>query len=236
MTHTAPALGKTAPRSAFRRTALLLVPLFLAGCGDSEIVAYRVPKSAAAPAPSPASETAAVENPHAAPMTAAPNTPPPMGGGAVPNATFATAEGPSLTWTPLAGWQPKTGSATRKGSYAIAGEGGATADLAITAFPGDVGGEVANVNRWRGQVQLAPLSDSDAAAALARLDVNGLKIAILDVASAEGADRVRMIGAMIPFGGSTWFFKLLGPDALVAAQKPAFLEFLKTVKPAAPTP
>ncbi len=234
MTHTAPALGKTSPRSALRRTALLFVPLFLAGCGDSEIAAYRVPKSAAAPAPA-ASETAAVENPHAAPMAAAANAPAPMGG-AMPNAAFATASGLPLAWTAPAEWQPKTGSATRKGSYAIAGEGGATADLAITAFPGDVGGEVANVNRWRGQVQLPPLSEADAAAALARLDINGLKIAILDVASAEGAERVRMIGAMIPFGGSTWFFKLLGPDALVAAQKPAFLEFLKTVKPAAPTP
>ena len=43
-----------------------------------------------------------------------------------------------------------------------------------------------------------------------------------------------MLGAMVPYEGAMWFFKLSGPDALVAATKPAFLEFLKTVKAAAP--
>ena len=42
----------------------------------------------------------------------------------------------------------------------------------------------------------------------------------------------RLIGAMVPVDGATWFFKLLGPDAIATAAKPAFLEFVKTIKPA----
>jgi len=37
----------------------------------------------------------------------------------------------------------------------------------------------------------------------------------------------------VPFEGATWFFKLMGPDKVVAQQKTAFMAFLDTVKPAA---
>ena len=40
----------------------------------------------------------------------------------------------------------------------------------------------------------------------------------------------RIVGAIVPVNGATWFFKLMGPDATVSAAKPAFLEFLKTVR------
>ena len=36
----------------------------------------------------------------------------------------------------------------RRGSYAVGADEKTAADLAITAFPGDVGGDLANVNRW----------------------------------------------------------------------------------------
>jgi hypothetical protein len=39
-----------------------------------------------------------------------------------------------------------------------------------------------------------------------------------------------MIGAIVPFEGATWFFKLTGPDTIVAQEKTAFMDFLKTIK------
>jgi hypothetical protein len=151
----------------------------------------------------------------------------------------ATAAGASLAWTAPAHWQPKAGSAMRKGTYAITGDGGAAAELAITAFPGDVGGEVANVNRWRGQLQLTPIAERDVAGAVTRLSANGLAITVLDVTNPSLTPPAHMIGAMVPYDGSTWFFKLTGSDALVAREKPAFLEFVQSIKPAPvarPTP
>ena len=151
-----------------------------------------------------------------------------MAGTAVP-----TAQGTGLAWTAPAHWQVKPATAMRKGSYTVPGEAGAAADLSITAFPGDVGGEPANVNRWRGQVSLPPLGEGDIAGAVTRLNENGLAIGVVDFAG-TGANPQRILGAMVPHEGSTWFFKLTGPDALVAKEKPAFLEFLKTIKPVAP--
>ena len=50
------------------------------------------------------------------------------------------------------------------------------------------------------------------------------------VGTGSGAQHI--LGAMIPYGGATWFVKLSGPDALVAKEKPAFLAFLDTIKAA----
>ena len=128
----------------------------------------------------------------------------------------------------------KSVSAMRKGSYAIPGSDGADGDLSVTAFPGDVGGKLANVNRWRGQLELPPLPEAELEGALTHLDINGLHADVVEFANPQAAKPQRLIGAMVPYEGATWFFKLTGPDALVAEQKEAFFAFLKTVKASAP--
>ena len=50
-------------------------------------------------------------------------------------------------------WVVKPPAPMRKATFGVPA-GSAEADLSITAFPGDVGGELANINRWRGQVGL----------------------------------------------------------------------------------
>jgi hypothetical protein len=145
-----------------------------------------------------------------------------------------TAGDAGLTWIAPAGWEPKPPGAMRKGSYTIAGAAGTTADVSITAFPGAVGGEFANINRWRGQLSLAPLVESELDASVTHLRQNGLTFTFVDLASTDATTSRRILGAMAPYEGAMWFFKLSGPDAFVATTKPAFLEFLATVKPATP--
>lgn len=120
----------------------------------------------------------------------------------------------------------------RKGSYAIAGENGAEADMSITAFPNDVGGELANVNRWRGQIQLPPVAEADLPSVVVRHDHNGLKFGEVDLLG-SGENPQRILGAWAAFGGDTWFFKLMGPDAVVAREKAAFSAFIDSIKPGA---
>ncbi len=145
-------------------------------------------------------------------------------GGDMANTPVVVASGLALTWTAPASWTPRQGSAMRKGTYQISGPEG-TADLAITAFPGDVGGNLANVNRWRGQLGLDPVASVEGA--LEPLSANGLQMLVFDGAN-QGT---RMLGAIVPRDNETWFFKMTGPDALVARSKPDFLAFLRTVKP-----
>jgi hypothetical protein len=206
----------------------------LASCSKPEIQTYRVAKD-----PVPAANTEAPHD-HASAGKAAPAAPKPppvspanAGGNSMANTAVATASGPGLTWTAPSHWKAKPASAMRKGSFTITGDGG-EADLAITAFPGDVGGELANLNRWRGQINLSPIQQSEFEAAVQRIEKNGLRMTIVDIAG-EGAGAQRILGAMIPLGGSTWFVKLgPGPAGLIAKEKPAFLAFLDTVKSQAP--
>ena len=206
---------------------IALLVLFV-GCREKQVTAYRVPKEKE-PEHAPGDGHDHSQDKGA---PARPSAPPPQMAGDMANTAVATAAGAGLTWTAPAHWQSKPASAMRKATYSVPGEAGGAAELAITAFPGDVGGEVANVNRWRGQIQLAPMSASEITGAITRLEQNGLKIGVIEMAG-TGGTATRVLGAFVPHAGSTWFFKLSGPDAVVAKEKPAFLDFLKTLRPAA---
>jgi len=208
------------------RDLLLVLVVLLSGCEKNEVAAYRVPKEADV-----SLTVAATTTPAEIPTVAADAPNPSVGSMA---GMPVAAAGSGLSWTAPAGWQPKPLGAMRKGSYIIAGDAGATADLSITAFPGTVGGEFANVNRWRGQLALPPIAESDLGAAVTHLSANGLTFTLVDLVGIGAANPQRMLGAMAPFEGAMWFFKLSGSDALVAATKPAFLDFIRTVRSAAP--
>ena len=153
----------------------------------------------------------------------------------LPHANFAVVptdqgDARTLKWQAPDEWKPKPATAIRKGSFTVS-RGGAEADLSITAFPGDVGGLSANVNRWRGQVGLAPVDDSAIGTVTESFDANGLKFTMVDFAGPEGSGQQRILAAFAPWQGGTWFFKLTGPAALVEDERPAFVAFLKTVQP-----
>ena len=210
--------------------ALLALTTLLTACNKPEVQSYRVPKETTGASAAAAGSSVSGNAPAA----------PGAGGAAAPDGnsmagtSVATAGGPGLTWTAPSHWQAKPGSAMRKGSFAISGDGG-EADVSITAFPGNVGGDLANLNRWRGQIQLPPISEGEFEAAAQRIERNGLRMTVVDlVGTVDNAQRI--LGAMIPHGGATWFVKVTGPDALVAREKTAFMAFLDTIKapPAAP--
>lgn len=235
--------------------ALIIAGLVsVTGCKKEEVTSYRVPKE-----PEPAASKMPADHVHAGvaksgaagagaqegaagapatPSAAAPaGSPPSMAqqgsGSAMANTPVATASGAGLAWKGPNHWQDKGASGMRKGTFAITGEGGATGELAITAFPGDVGGDVANVNRWRGQVGLPAQTPDEVMKSIQRIEANGVKMGVVDMTGKDQAGKpTRLLGAMVPHGGATWFFKLTGPEALLAKEKDAFLAFLKTVKPA----
>lgn len=228
--------------------------LLLSGCRDREIVSYRAPKDTARTAPPaaampanpgqlpeghpPIGDQAAAAGTMPSGQGQLPDGHPPIGGPAAaapaaPGAmtgTVPTAQGGALVWTAPAHWTAKPLGSMRKGSYAVPGEAGATADLAITAFPGDTGGLFANVNRWRGQVGLPPVAEAELKTAVEHLDIGSLHIDLVYCIGQAGGQPTALLGAIVPHNGETWFFKLLGPAALVAKEKAAFRDFLATIK------
>jgi len=205
------------PRS--RILALAAATLLLSACGDDQVSVYRIPKEKEPELPAAAAD----QGGQAAPAEPAP-------GASMADTAVPTASGDGLSWQAPAGWAQKPAGAMRKASYSVPGSDG-DSDLSVTAFPGDVGGELSNVNRWRGQIALAPLSAEELDGAVTRVDQGGLKVTLVELSSAGDPKNKAILGAIIPFGGATWFFKLSGPGTSVKAAKPAFLDFLHSVHP-----
>jgi hypothetical protein len=215
--------------SAARPLVLLAALLLAGGCRKAEVTAYEVPSEkdpdlGMGPALGANSTNAGTE--------AAGTAPAPAAGAAMANTAVPVAEGPGLAWTAPPGWQSRPPSAMRKATYAVPGPGGSEGDLSITAFPNDVGGELANVNRWRGQVQLPPVDAAGLDAVVTRWSQSGLPLTAVDFTAPNGSQR--MLGAIVPYNGGTWFFKLSGPAAAVGAARADFLAFLHTIHPAQP--
>lgn len=228
-------------------TTLALLTLMLAACSRDEIRTYKVAKepsankSAANPASSMPADHPAVPGmlPPGHPPTEAsanaqlpPGHPPTMQGSpsvaASGTSTPAAAPG-DLTWTAPAAWQPKALGQMRKGSYSIKSDAGEL-DLSIFVFPGAAGGTVENINRWRGQVGMAPIATATLADESMPLRTDaGLELIVVDL---RGSGAESILGAILPGQDRSWFFKLKGPSALVQDAKPAFLSFLKTVQTA----
>jgi outer membrane protein assembly factor BamB len=129
-----------------------------------------------------------------------------------------------IRWTLPTAWKEKPADGIRLGSFAISGENGGKAEVAITSFPGSVGTELDNVNRWRGELSLVPGGTSDVASE--PVTVDSCQGKLYDITGAAA----RTVVAMIPRNGSSWFIKLRGETATVAAAKPVFLEFLKSIR------
>lgn len=231
------------PTMSFRRFStqtLVAATLLLAGCRDKEVVSYRAPRDASAPTaerPKMAMGNAAAQGqlpdghpPIGGANTGAPAAPAAGGGMAAAGLPDgAVSKNNALTWTAPMQWQERAPGSIRKGSYTIPGDG-ANGDLSITAFPGDTGGLHANVNRWRGQIGLAPVGNAEVEKSVEHLDVNGLHIDLVEMVGTSGNPPNRLLGAIVPYQQETWFFKLTGPDALVASQREAFRTFLTTIK------
>jgi hypothetical protein len=128
-----------------------------------------------------------------------------------------------IRWTLPAGWEQKPADGIRLGSFVLHGQNQGKAEVAITSFPGTVGTELDNFNRWRRELGLAPVGPADLASEAVTVD--SIQGKLYDIAS----DSARTVVAMIPRNGSSWFIKLRGDAATVAGAKTVFLEFLKSV-------
>lgn len=146
------------------------------------------------------------------PAAAAP--PPPAGRG--PGAPI---------WASLPeGWSPSDAPVAMSVASFIVGEGDESATVTITPL-GGAQDLLSNVNRWRRQVGLGPLASlqDDPPAAI---DVGGEPGSLVDVAGAD----TRTLAAVGMRAGTTWFIKLSGPPAVVAAQKQAFEAFVGSIR------
>ena len=147
------------------------------------------------------------------------------------SAALAPSPGNPARWTKPDGWSEQPLSEMRLGSFKVDGPNATSADVSVTAFPGDAGGLISNINRWRGQLQLAPLEEDQLSQSLQRTEVENVPTYLVDFQTAGNASKPsRILGAVLQTADRTWFVKMTGPPELIENQRQKFLDFVKSFR------
>lgn len=199
-------------------SALTLLVL-MAGCGREEIKVYKVTK----------------ETPEASATAHAAHSRGQMPPGH-PDISAAT---PKIKYALPTGWEERPASAMRAASFSVPGKDGQAVDVSVIPLP-TTGQEVELVNMWRAQMQLASVGEAEAAKLSENVTIGGETGKLFEMSSEKPVldDKLhgRMLVGVLTRGATSWFFKMAGEDASVNEQKPAFVEFLKSVSFEAPSP
>ena len=129
-------------------------------------------------------------------------------------------------WQVPSSWKAAGPKPMRLASFDIPDAAG-NGDVSISKLSGNGGGLLANVNRWRGQVGLAPLE----AGALA---ANSKTVATAGGDSGTWVELVgtekTILGAIVARGEVSWFFKLTAPAPVAAKNRDAFEQFVRSIR------
>jgi hypothetical protein len=85
-----------------------------------------------------------------------------------------------LKWTAPAGWVEEKGNANREATLKF-GDREPKLEISVTRFQGDGGGMLANLNRWREQLGLEKVGESEVAAQAQKLDGAAIEVFVIDL-------------------------------------------------------
>ena len=129
------------------------------------------------------------------------------------------------SWSKPSTWSEGKASSMRIGSYKVAGPNGTQLDISVTSFPGDVGGLLANVNRWIGQIDLAPIQEASLDQYCSSITLAGNSAHLVE---AYGEEKAVLAGTLF-LEKESWFFKLIGNRTLAEKEKSNFISFLNSI-------
>lgn len=104
-----------------------------------------------------------------------------------------------------------------------------TLEVQVSAISGDAGGVLANVNRWRNQLDLPPITDPELGDHVEIINTQGSFGGVVDVTNPQ--TNKRTIATVIQGGaGMSWFVKASGDAEPVGKQKQAIITFTESFR------
>jgi hypothetical protein len=100
------------------------------------------------------------------------------------------------------------------------------AEVTITSLSAAAGATLLNVNRWRGQIGLGPLSEDALQDATTEIDVGGEPAPYFRLVGSEQA----ILAVIAIHDGKSWFIKLQGPHDLAVKREEEFKVFVRSIK------
>jgi hypothetical protein len=152
--------------------------------------------------------------------------PPPqrsLGGFGQPSATTTGFDATRVRGTPPPEWKPGPVTGMRKACFRMQSDGQSLEVTVITAG----GNLLANVNRWRGQLELSPINEEQLEKSIVDVkagNADGKYVALF------GSLETILVAVFPSTGGGSWFVKLRGNQDLVKNQAAAFKTFITSLR------
>ena len=128
-------------------------------------------------------------------------------------------------WSAPTHWEQIPPTQMLLAKFNVRGDGDTLAEITISAFPGNAGGLLANVNRWATQqLGLDPINADQLPDILSDINGESAQGKLVDLTG----ESARIIAAIISRPEETWFVKMMGSEALVGAEKEAFTNFVQS--------
>jgi len=136
----------------------------------------------------------------------------------------ASGSGGGFAFDLPAGWRRAPDEQGRAASFYVGA--GEELECTLTTFPGEAGGVLANVNRWRGQLGEPPIAASDLAS-LTKVSMLGREAVLVECSNPT----TQLLGAICIGPERSVFAKLSGPKERVGPEREAFLAFCASLRP-----
>ena len=134
----------------------------------------------------------------------------------------------AFLWETPDGWIPAEGSTMRLASFEVPFSTG-SGDLSIMELNGDGGGVMANVNRWRSQIGLSPLSRSEIETQIEKRENELGNYTIFRLINSERRESA-FLTAIFPLETSTLFIKLNASSEGILEIENDFKSFCSSIK------
>jgi hypothetical protein len=138
-----------------------------------------------------------------------------------------------IHWTVPPGWKAVDSAPMSIATYQVGENPPLKATVSqVTAMASGSATVLMNVNRWRGQLGLPPVSEAEVAKLVKPVPLQGHEALLIDLEGPKPAagdqPQLRMLASLIPDDERVWVYKLMGPADAVGAQKDFFEGMVKS--------
>lgn len=138
--------------------------------------------------------------------------------------TSQTSNYNSSLWHPK-NWQEIEAGFMRQALFKLKDEAKESWECSISFLPGESGSEIANINRWRKQIQLAPIKEEDINSFQSSYNTKLGKATVFSFLS-DGQNSLAIVVAIFKEEKGKHFFKMQGKNQLVQQEQANFFKFL----------
>ena len=155
---------------------------------------------------------------------------PPIGGQQPGFPAGSTDNDATITYTTPDGWSATEASGMRRAAFEVI-DGKQKVEITVISLSQSGGERLANVNRWRNQIQLTDTTAQQLAKDLQKIQmVSATGDYVELMGPADAAPRQAILAVLTDVAGSTWFFKMMGEAELAMRERERFQAFVQSVK------